>query len=48
MRNFVGLLKPVVCTIKQPKTIVGCEKTSCPVKKALTKQGFKKIFLKSF
>ena len=31
-----------------PKIIVGCEQTSCPVKKALTMQGFKKIFLKSF
>ena len=27
---------------------VDCEQTSCPVKKALTKQDFKKIFLKGF
>ena len=31
-----------------PKIIAHCEKTSCPVKRALTKQGIKKIFLKSF
>ena len=31
-----------------PKIIVDCEQTSCPVKKVLTKQGFKKIFLKNF
>ena len=30
------------------KIIVDCEQTSYLVKKALTKQGFKKIFLKSF
>ena len=34
--------------IDLPKIIVDCEQTCCPVKKDLTKQGFKKIFLKSF
>ena len=31
-----------------PKIIVDGQQTSCPVRKAFTKQGFKKIFLKSF
>ena len=31
-----------------PKIIVDCEQTSCPMKKVLTKQRFKEIFLESF